>query len=146
MLPHGYPYFIQLFGVHTFEQWQRAGGGPLLLAHVEPGLSAATDAVDSLYEGRFERLSDEARRFVITMADARGDQPAPIALIAERMGRQVTAVTGARDPDSASSTRRAVRAGLPAVRAPVVRVMAEACRSSRAAGPVAGGAGARKGS
>lgn len=93
----GYPYFIQLFGEHTWIFWtERGAAGPITAADTNEGLALASAQVDSLYRGRYEKLSAEGRRFVHAMAEIGRDQPVGIAAIAERLGRPVTSLSTVR--------------------------------------------------
>lgn len=95
----GYPYFIQLFGFHTWETWLERGAAGEIDGHdVEAGLRAARHQVDALYRGRFVRLSAPAQRFVREMAELaeaeRGD--VGISDIAARLERTLTSLSTIR--------------------------------------------------
>ena len=78
----GYPFMIQLVGYHV---WRKAGDGLIDKAAAAAGIDAARRRLGAtVHAAALHDLSDVDRTFLVAMADV-GD-PAPIGLIAERMG------------------------------------------------------------
>ncbi len=96
----GYPYFIQLYGDRTWDQWRLDGTeGPITDRHATLGLGSAQNQVDRMYRMRFDKLAPAQQNFVTAMAAVAKQGVAEIAEIAGRLGR---------DPKSLSQTRVAL--------------------------------------
>jgi len=86
---HGYPYFVQEWGKHT---WDTADASPITRADVENASTAAVAALDeSFFRVRFDRLTPAEKRYLRAMAEL-GAGPHRSGDIAEKLGREVTAL------------------------------------------------------
>jgi hypothetical protein len=84
----GFPYLVQLHGRLA---WEAAGGADFIdLGHARAAVRlAAEQLVESVFRGRWSRLTPAERRYVITMASL-GDGPIRTAEIASAHGPGVT--------------------------------------------------------
>jgi Cdc6-like AAA superfamily ATPase len=65
-LTHGYPYFLQQWGSHT---WKAASSSPIQLSDVERASTTAIAALDeSFFRVRFDRLTPKEKKYLRTMA------------------------------------------------------------------------------
>jgi predicted transcriptional regulator len=86
---HGYPYFLQEWGKHT---WDAATTSPIRLGDVELASITALAALDeSFFRVRFDRLTPSEKRYLRAMA-ALGPGPHRSGDIAEQLKREVTAL------------------------------------------------------
>jgi len=86
---HGYPYFLQEWGKHT---WDTAAGSPVTRSDVENATTAVIGALDeSFFRVRFDRLTPSERRYMRAMAEL-GPGPHRSGDIAARLQRRVTAL------------------------------------------------------
>jgi len=86
---HGYPYFVQEWGKHT---WEIADASPIELADVEAASISAVAALDeSFFRVRFDRLTPTERRYLRAMSEL-GAGPHRSGDIAEELGRSVTSL------------------------------------------------------
>ena len=91
---HGYPYFIQEWGKHT---WDVAAKSPITVADVERASTTAVAALDeSFFRVRFDRLTPAERRYLRAMA-VRGPGPHRSGDVADELGRPVTALGPTRN-------------------------------------------------
>ena len=91
---HGYPYFIQEWGKHT---WDVATTSPITDKDVAIASTAAVAALDeSFFRVRFDRLTPGEKRYLRAMADL-GAGPHRSGDIAEKLGREVTALGPTRN-------------------------------------------------
>ena len=82
----GYPYFIQEWGKHA---WNQAPRSPITLADVEAASETATAALDeSFFRVRFDRLTPREQDYLRAMA-ALGPGPHRSGEVADRLGRKV---------------------------------------------------------
>ena len=80
---HGYPYFLQEWGKHT---WDAAEGSPMTLQDVELASTTAVAALDeSFFRVRFDRLTPLEKRYLRAMAQL---GPGPASLRRYRLGAQ----------------------------------------------------------
>jgi hypothetical protein len=90
---HGYPYFLQEWGKHS---WEAADASPITLADVEAASVTATAALDdSFFRVRFDRLTPLEKDYLRAMA-ALGPGPHRTGTIAERLGRASSGVAPTR--------------------------------------------------
>lgn len=90
---HGYPYFLQEWGKHS---WEVATRSPITLDDVEAASITATAALDeSFFRVRFDRLTPLEKDYLHAMA-ALGPGPHRTGAIAERLGRASSAVAPVR--------------------------------------------------
>jgi hypothetical protein len=83
---HGYPYFIQEWGKHT---WNTAPASPIDGDDVEAATKAATEALDkNFFRVRFDRLTPREQDYLRAMAEL-GDGPHRSGAIAETLGATV---------------------------------------------------------
>lgn len=86
---HGYPYFLQEWGKHT---WDVAQQSPISLQDVEEASITAIAALDeSFFRVRFDRLTPSEKRYLRAMADL-GPGPHRSGDIAAMLKRKVTAL------------------------------------------------------
>ena len=90
---HGYPYFLQEWGKHT---WEVAERSPITLADVRTASTSAIAALDeSFFRVRFDRLTPLEKRYLRAMAEL-GPGPHRSGDIAERLARKVTELAPTR--------------------------------------------------
>jgi hypothetical protein len=86
---HGYPYFLQEWGKHT---WDAAEGSPMTLQDVELASTTAVAALDeSFFRVRFDRLTPLEKRYLRAMAQL-GPGPHRSGDIAWELNREVTSL------------------------------------------------------
>jgi hypothetical protein len=86
---HGYPYFLQEWGKHT---WDAADGSPMTLQDVELASTTAVAALDeSFFRVRFDRLTPLEKRYLRAMAQL-GPGPHRSGDIAWELSREVTSL------------------------------------------------------
>lgn len=91
---HGYPYFLQEWGKHT---WDTASKSPITLHDVELASASAIAALDeSFFRVRFDRLTPLEKRYLRAMAEL-GAGPHRSGDIAEQLKRDVTALGPTRN-------------------------------------------------
>ena len=91
---HGYPYFVQEWGMHA---WDVATESPIVLLDVETASRSAIAALDeSFFRVRFDRLTPVEKRYLRAMAEL-GPGPHRSGDIAEELGRQVTSLGPTRN-------------------------------------------------
>jgi predicted transcriptional regulator len=84
---HGYPYFLQEWGKHT---WDVAEASPIGLADVEKASVTVIAALDeSFFRVRFDRLTPSEKRYLRAMAEL-GRGPHRSGEIAEVLNREVS--------------------------------------------------------
>ena len=90
---HGYPYFLQEWGKHT---WDVAESSPITAADVEAASQLALAGLDqSFFLLRFERLTQAEKRYLRAMATL-GPGPHRSGGIAQTLGRRVTSLAPTR--------------------------------------------------
>ncbi len=90
---HGYPYFLQEWGKHS---WDAASRSPITRRDVEAASKSAVAALDeSFFRVRFDRLTPTEKRYVRAMAEL-GSGPHRSGDIAEQLGRTVTSLAPTR--------------------------------------------------
>ncbi len=86
---HGYPYFIQEWGKHS---WDTAETSPITADDVEAASISAVAALDeSFFRVRFDRLTPSEKRYLRAMAEL-GAGPHRSGDIADELGRKVTSL------------------------------------------------------
>lgn len=86
---HGYPYFLQEWGKHT---WDVATKSPITRADVDNASLTAVAALDeSFFRVRLDRVTPAERRYLRAMAEL-GPGPHRSGDIAEQLGKHVTAL------------------------------------------------------
>ncbi len=86
---HGYPYFLQEWGKHT---WDAAEGSPMTQQDVELASTTAVAALDeSFFRVRFDRLTPLEKRYLRAMAQL-GPGPHRSGDIAWELNREVTSL------------------------------------------------------
>jgi hypothetical protein len=90
---HGYPYFLQEWGKHT---WDAATASPITLADVERASTIAIAALDeSFFRVRFDRLTESEKKYLRAMATL-GPGPHRSGDIASVLGRKVSSLAPTR--------------------------------------------------
>lgn len=90
---HGYPYFLQEWGKHT---WDAASRSPITEQDVELASRTAIAALDeSFFRVRFDRLTPTEKKYLRAMAQ-RGPGPHRSGDIAAELGRGVTSLAPTR--------------------------------------------------
>lgn len=80
----GYPYLVQLLG---FETWKAAAGARRITpAHATAGVKMALGKMDSLFQARWDELSDLERDYVYAVA-TQGPGPVAVAGVQAALGR-----------------------------------------------------------
>jgi hypothetical protein len=91
---HGYPYFLQEWGKHS---WDVANATPIELIDAEFATERALAELDaSFFRVRFDRLTPSEKQYMRAMASL-GPGPHRSGDIAEELGRKVTAVAPIRN-------------------------------------------------
>ncbi|MDY6947372.1 MAG: ATP-binding protein [Pseudomonadota bacterium] len=91
---HGYPYFLQEWGKHS---WDKATESPITEKDVECASKIATAALDeSFFRVRFDRLTPAEKRYLRAMAEL-GPGPHRSGDIAEKLDRKVTSLGPTRN-------------------------------------------------
>jgi hypothetical protein len=91
---HGYPYFLQEWGKHT---WDTANASPITSSDVDLASEAAVAALDeSFFRVRFDRLTPLEKRYLRAMAEL-GPGPHRSGDIADQLGRKVTSLGPTRN-------------------------------------------------
>lgn len=86
---HGYPYFLQEWGKHS---WEVAKESPITINDVRAASVTAIAALDeSFFRVRFDRLTPSERRYLRAMAQL-GPGPHRSGDIAEQLGREVSSL------------------------------------------------------
>jgi hypothetical protein len=86
---HGYPYFLQEWGKHS---WDAAQASPITLHDVEHASQAAVAALDeSFFRVRFDRLTPLEKKYLRAMAEL-GPGPHRSGDIADQLNREVTSL------------------------------------------------------
>lgn len=86
---HGYPYFLQEWGKHS---WDVADASPITLNDVEVASKSATAAMDeSFFRVRFDRLTPLEKKYLRAMAEL-GPGPHRSGDIADQLQREVTSL------------------------------------------------------
>lgn len=93
----GYPFFVQLYGYHTWAVAHPSEGSVLTLSDAKAGVLDAHDSVINLYTARYEATTPAERAFVIALAETGGDDPVRRADIATALGRSTQAISDVRD-------------------------------------------------
>ena len=90
---HGYPYFLQQWGKHT---WDVAARSPIERADVDAASPLAVAALDeSFFRVRFDRLTPSERRYLRAMAEL-GPGPHRSGDIADVLDRKVSTLAPLR--------------------------------------------------
>ena len=91
---HGYPYFVQEWGKHT---WDVADRSPITRNDVEAASRGAVAALDeSFFRVRFDRLTPAEKKYLRAMAEL-GPGPHRSGDIAATLGREVTSLGPTRN-------------------------------------------------
>jgi hypothetical protein len=91
---HGYPYFLQEWGKHS---WDAADASPITPEHVALASKSAVAALDeSFFRVRFDRLTPSEKKYLRAMSEL-GPGPHRSGDIAEQLGRPVTALGPTRN-------------------------------------------------
>jgi hypothetical protein len=91
---HGYPYFLQEWGKHT---WDAASASPITSQDVKAASATAIAALDeSFFRVRFDRLTPSEKRYLRAMAQL-GPGPHRSGDIAVELRRRVTALGPTRN-------------------------------------------------
>jgi hypothetical protein len=92
--PHGYPYFLQEWGKHSWEVAQRS---PITINDVKNASVSAIAALDeSFFRVRFDRLTPTEKRYLRAMAQL-GPGPHRSGNIAEELKREVSSLGPTRN-------------------------------------------------
>ena len=90
---HGYPYFLQEWGKHS---WETADESPITIKDVETASEIAISALDeSFFRVRFDRLTPLEKRYLRAMAEL-GPGPHRSGEIATLLRREVTSLAPTR--------------------------------------------------
>ena len=93
MQTHGYPYFLQEWGKHS---WQCALQSPITLLDVQAATEQALAELDeSFFRVRLDRLTPSEKRYLLAMAQL-GQGPHRSGDIATQLGREVQTVAPTR--------------------------------------------------
>ena len=93
-LTHGYPYFVQEWGKHS---WDVAARSPITLKDVKDASNLAVAALDeSFFRVRFDRLTPAEKRYLRAMAEL-GPGPHRSGDVAQELRREVTSLGPTRN-------------------------------------------------
>jgi AAA ATPase domain len=91
---HGYPYFLQEWGKHT---WDTADTSPITVQDVELASTSAVVALDeSFFRVRFDRLTPVEKKYLRAMAEL-GPGPHRSGDVADQLKRKVTSLGPTRN-------------------------------------------------
>jgi hypothetical protein len=91
----GHPYYVQLFGWHT---WEAAPGeATITLAHAKAGLKSARAELASQYEVTWGRLRPQERDYLAAVASLAGSGGAGVEEVARSLGKEPKQLAVARD-------------------------------------------------
>jgi hypothetical protein len=91
----GHPYYVQLFGWHTWEAAQ--GEATITLAHAEAGLKSARAELAGQYEVTWGRLRRQERDYLAAVASLAGSGGAGVEQVAKVLGKEPKQLAVARD-------------------------------------------------
>ncbi|MCA1812021.1 MAG: ATP-binding protein [Halobacteriales archaeon] len=92
-LTHGYPYFIQEWGYHS---WNKAAKSPITKTVVDEATEQAVKTLDqSFFKVRFDRLTQSEKNFLRAMAEL-GPGPHRTGDVADELGVKTTSMGPAR--------------------------------------------------
>ena len=91
----GHPYYVQLFGWHTWEAAQ--GEDTLTLAHAKAGLKSARAELAGQYEVTWGRLRPQERDYLAAVASLAGAGGAGVEEVAKVLGKEPKQLAVARD-------------------------------------------------
>jgi hypothetical protein len=90
----GYPYFLQVYGG---EVWDYAARSPIAPADARAGIASGRRELDTGFYGtRWDRATPAQRAYLRALAE-HGDEAAPTAAVAARLGRRQGDVSVHRD-------------------------------------------------
>jgi len=92
----GYPYFVQLYGYHMWDQAQPNPGAVLSKADAIRGVASAREKVTNLFNSRFTSLSKQEKLFVVEIAKLGGDNPVRRIDIANALGKSSQGISTVR--------------------------------------------------
>ena len=91
----GHPYYVQLFGWHS---WEAAQGAPTItLAHAKAGLASARAELVGQYEAAWARLRPQERDYLAAVATLGGPSGAGVEEVAQALGKEPRQLAVARD-------------------------------------------------
>ena len=91
----GHPYYVQLFGWHTWEAAQ--GEATITLAHAKAGLKSARAELAGQYEVSWGRLRPQERDYLAAVASLAGTGGAGVEEVAKVLGKEPKQLAVARD-------------------------------------------------
>jgi hypothetical protein len=93
----GYPFFIQLYGFHTWEAARPTPQKKLIsVRDVETGISTAQIDIDALYVARFASATKAEREFITALARIAGAGAVKRAAIADELGKTTQGISDVR--------------------------------------------------
>ena len=91
----GHPYYVQLFGWHS---WEAAQGEPTItLAHAKAGLASARAELGGQYEAAWARLRPQERDYLAAVATLGGSGGAGVEEVAKALGKEPRQLAVAHD-------------------------------------------------
>jgi len=91
----GHPYYVQLFGWHTWEVAQ--GEATITLGHAKAGLKSARAELGGQYEATWGRLRPQERDYLAAVASLAGTGGAGVEEVAKVLGKEPKQLAVARD-------------------------------------------------
>lgn len=90
----GYPYFLQEYG---YQLWLSAQEKLITKADVDAIVDCVKRRLDvNFFDVRFDRVSNQERRFLRAMADGKGAEYVPVADVAARLNRTLSSISPIR--------------------------------------------------
>ena len=88
------PYFLQEYG---YQLWLSAQASPIAKADVDAIIGNVKQRLDAnFFDVRFDRVSNQERRFLRIMADTEDGQPVSVSDVAARMNRTLSSLSPIR--------------------------------------------------
>jgi type II secretory pathway predicted ATPase ExeA len=84
----GYPFFVQLFGYYTWDEFSLSQSSVINLDYAERGVSKAQNDVRMLFAARWDAAASGERAFLIAMAEVGGEKPSRRSDIAAYLGKE----------------------------------------------------------
>jgi hypothetical protein len=92
----GHPYYLQLFGFHTWEAAQKQEATTITTAHATAGLRSGRAQLDGEFATTWAKLRPGERRYLWATAHLGGRGRAAVGEIADRLGKTPKALSVAR--------------------------------------------------
>ena len=93
---NGYPYFVQLYGFHTWRATRPEPGTIITLADAKKGILQTAEDVQNLFVARLTSATTTERSFIEALARLGGDNAVKRADLAAELGKNTRGISGLR--------------------------------------------------